>query len=198
MCRWVVSSCITCHFVSSSTSRKVKRTFYLTFHQTMLFSSRDTFPKWFLKLNILDSFEIWNRGSQIVICALVTPRGAQGNPPSWRLCTPLAPSQAEEKLAKICHFWQIFQILLPQKHILSPWCPPHTHKKKERNILRTFSLKWAEKIPLFPLFMLEIFVCTMTSSPCLREHHYTHTHWCAHKLSKDATRRSISDPIFLA
>ena len=23
--------------------------------------------------------------------------------------------------------------------------------------------------------MLEIFVCTMTSSPCLREHHYTHT-----------------------
>ena len=25
----------------------------------------------------------------------------------------------------------------------------------------------------------------------------THTHWCTHKLSKDATRRSISDPIFL-
>ena len=42
-------------------------------------------------------------------------------------------------------------------------------------ILRTFSLKRAEKIPLFPLCILEIFVSTMTSSPCLREHHYTHT-----------------------
>ena len=47
-------------------------------------------------------------------------------------------------------------------------------------ILRTFSLKWAEKIPLFPLCMMEIFVCTMTSSPCLREHHYTHTHTDVH------------------
>ena len=49
------------------------------------------------------------------------------------------------------------------------------------HVLKTFSLKWAElKIPLFPLCMLEIFVCTMTSSPCLREHHYTHTHTDVH------------------
>ena len=47
------------------------------------------------------------------------------------------------------------------------------------NVLKTFSLKWAEKIPLFPLYMSEIFVCTMTSSPCLREHHL-HTHTDVH------------------
>ena len=54
------------------------------------------------------------------------------------------------------------------------------------DILRTFSLKWAEKIPLFPLCMLEIFVCTITSSPCLREHLYTHTHnYCPRTLHAD-------------
>ena len=45
-------------------------------------------------------------------------------------------------------------------------------------VLKTFNLKWAEKIPLFPLCMSGIFVCTLTSSPCLCEHHYTHALMC--------------------
>ena len=64
------------------------------------------------------------------------------------------------------------------------------------SILKTFSLKWAEKIPLFQLCMLEIFVCTMTSSPCLHEHHYTHTDVHTN-CSRTLHARTISDPIFL-
>ena len=62
--------------------------------------------------------------------------GMRGHfPPNWRFCPHTCPSPVRRKMAKNQPFLAIFFIFAPSEMYFTPSMPPHTKKKKKKNLV---------------------------------------------------------------